>query len=43
MLPYIILGVIVIFIVITVIRAAFYVPKKKNFSKLPEEKVDANK
>lgn len=43
MLPYIILGVIVLFIVITVIRAAFYVPKKKNFSKLPEEKVDAKR
>ncbi len=43
MLKYIILGVIALIIVATAIKAALYVPKKKDFGKAPEEKVDAKK
>lgn len=40
MWPYIILGVVVLAVVITAIKAAFYVPKKKEFGEATEEKID---
>jgi len=43
MTGYIILGILVAFILITLIRAAFYKPKKQSFSALPEEEVDAER
>ncbi|MBE6772000.1 MAG: M20/M25/M40 family metallo-hydrolase [Ruminococcaceae bacterium] len=43
MWPYIILAVIALAIVITAIKAAFFVPKKKDYGTPTEEKVDAKK
>ena len=43
MWPYIILAVIALAIVITAIKAAFYVPNKKDFGTATEEKVDAKR
>lgn len=40
---YAILIILGAFILITLIRAAFYKPKKKNFTPLPEEKVDLDR
>ena len=43
MVPYIILGIVVLAVVITAIRAIFFVPKKKDYGELTEEKVDAKR
>lgn len=37
---FVILGILAAFLVITLIRAAFFVPKKRTYEPLPDEKVD---